>query len=151
RAIFMPLEKMTGTIAQVEKGDLGARTNLPAANDEIGRVAGHLDTLLGQLQERDRELREWNDELNARVAARTRELEIANMQLEATTKQLIMSEKLAAIGEITAGVAHEINNPIAVLQGNLDVVRNVIGEKVLQVKVEMRLIDEQIHRVSQIV
>ena len=59
---------------------------------------------------------------------RTRELEHANRQLEATTKQLIMSEKLAAIGEITAGVAHEINNPIAVMQGNLDVIRSVIGD-----------------------
>ena len=39
-----------------------------------------------------------------------------------------MSEKMAAIGEITAGVAHEINNPIAVIQGNLDVMRNVLGD-----------------------
>ena len=38
-----------------------------------------------------------------------------------------MSEKLAAIGELTAGVAHEINNPIAVIQGNLDVLREVLG------------------------
>ena len=43
---------------------------------------------------------------------------------------MIVSEKLAAIGEITAGVAHEINNPIAVMQGNLDVIRNTIGDKV---------------------
>ena len=119
RAIFMPLERMTGTIAKVERGDLGARTDLPAAADEIGRVALHLDHLLDQLQERDRQLREWNDELNTRVNERTHELQLANRQLEATTKQLIMSEKLAAIGEITAGVAHEINNPIAVMQGNL--------------------------------
>ena len=62
-----------------------------------------------------------------RVRERTRDLEHANLKLEATTKQLIMSEKLAAIGEITAGVAHEINNPIAVMQGNLDVIRSVIG------------------------
>ena len=151
RGIFMPLERMTGTIARVEGGDLSARTGLDDANDEIGRVATHLDDLLERLQARDRELRSWNQELNARVEERTRELKLANRQLEATTKQLIMSEKLAAIGEITAGVAHEINNPIAVMQGNLEVVRNIMGEKADQAATELRLLDEQIHRISMIV
>ncbi|MFC3161944.1 sensor histidine kinase [Ciceribacter thiooxidans] len=151
RGIFKPLERMTATIGRVEEGDLGARTGLVRADNEIGRVAHHLDTLLDQVQQRDLELRAWNDELNARVAARTHELEIANRQLEATTRQLIMSEKLAAIGEITAGVAHEINNPIAVMQGNLDVVRSVLGDHTAEVATEFRLIDEQIHRISQIV
>lgn len=151
RAIFKPLERMTGTIARVEEGDLGARSGLTDGSDEIGRVAVHLDSLLDQLQQRDRDLRRWNDELNDRVAERTRELELANRQLEATTKQLVMSEKLAAIGEITAGVAHEINNPIAVMQGNLDVVRSVLGDRASELSTELRLIDEQIHRVSQIV
>lgn len=151
REIFRPLERMTGTIAKVEGGDLGARTDIHAVNDEIGRVALHLDNLLDQLQERDRQLREWNEELNARVEERTRELQLANRQLEATTKQLIVSEKLAAIGEITAGVAHEINNPIAVMQGNLDVVRSLVGDRINLARKEFRLLDEQIHRISQIV
>ncbi|MEZ2130746.1 MULTISPECIES: cache domain-containing protein [unclassified Sinorhizobium] len=151
QAIFRPLERMTGTIAKVETGDLGARTGLTDTRDEIGRVAMHLDGLLEQLQQRDRELRSWNEELNKRVEERTRDLETANRQLEATTRQLIMSEKLAAIGEITAGVAHEINNPIAVMQGNLEVVRSVLGEQAALAKTEFRLIDEQIHRISQIV
>jgi len=151
RAIFKPLERMSDTITRVEGGNMGARTELRAASDEIGRVALHLDGLLDQLQQRDSELRQWNEELNDRVAERTSELELANRQIEATTKQLIMSEKLAAIGEITAGVAHEINNPIAVIQGNLDVVRSVLGARADEAKVEFRLIDEQIHRISQIV
>lgn len=151
RAIFKPLERMTDTIAKVESGDLGARTGLPTANDEIGLVASHLDSLLSRLQVRDRQLREWNEELNARVDERTRELQLANRQLEATTKQLIVSEKLATIGEVTAGVAHEINNPIAVMQGNLDVIRSVMGEKGNLARTEFNLLDEQIHRISQIV
>ncbi len=150
-AIFRPLQRVTDTISKVETGDLGARTDLPAATDEIGRVANHLDGLLDQIQERDRQLREWNEELNKRVDERTRELRLANRQLEATTKQLVLSEKLAAIGEITAGVAHEINNPIAVMQGNLDVIRSVVGEKAKLAYTEFRLLDEQIHRISQIV
>ena len=150
-AIFRPLERVTDTISKVESGDLGARTRLATANDEIGRVASHLDNLLNQLQERDRQLREWNEELNRRVDQRTRELQLANRQLEATTKQLIVSEKLAAIGEITAGVAHEINNPIAVMQGNLDVIRGLLGGTIDVARTEFRLVDEQIHRISLIV
>jgi two-component system, NtrC family, sensor kinase len=98
QSIFMPLERVTATIGEVESGNLSARTKLRASGDEIGRVAYHLDTLLDQVQERDRQLREWNEELNTRVRERTRDLEHANLKLEATTKQLIMSEKLAAIG-----------------------------------------------------
>ncbi|UPJ68091.1 cache domain-containing protein [Bradyrhizobium sp. 191] len=150
-SIFMPLERVTATISEVERGNLSARTKMPVLGDEIGRVAVHLDSLLDQIQERDRQLREWNEELNIRVRERTRDLEHANLKLEATTKQLIMSEKLAAIGEITAGVAHEINNPIAVMQGNLDVIRSVFGADADKAKVEFRLLDEQIHRISQIV
>lgn len=150
-SIFMPLERVTATIGEVERGNLAARTKMPVSGDEIGRVAVHLDSLLDQIQERDRQLREWNEELNVRVRERTRDLEHANLKLEATTKQLIMSEKLAAIGEITAGVAHEINNPIAVMQGNLDVIRSVFGSDADKARVEFRLLDEQIHRISQIV
>jgi two-component system NtrC family sensor kinase len=63
----------------------------------------------------------------------------------------VTSEKLAAIGELTAGVAHEINNPIAVIQGNLDVMREVLGAHAAPVAQEIRLIDEQVHRVRVIV
>jgi two-component system NtrC family sensor kinase len=151
QGVFKPLERVTGTIARVESGDLSARTGQANGKDEIGRVALHLDHLLDRLQDRDRELREWNEELNARVDERTRELQGAHRQLEATTQQLVMSEKLAAIGEITAGVAHEINNPVAVIQGNLEVVRNLMGDKAALARTEFRLLDEQIHRISQIV
>ncbi|RCK42068.1 cache domain-containing protein [Thalassospira profundimaris] len=151
RGIFKPLERMANTIGQVESGDLSARTNLTQIQDEISLVADHLDDLLDQVQERDKRLRAWNDELNARVDERTSELREANRALEETTKQLIMSEKLAAIGEITAGVAHEINNPVAVLQGNLDVLRDLLGDHTRLADTEFRLIDEQVNRINLIV
>lgn len=149
--IFQPLERMTGTIERVEGGDLGARTGDIESQDEIGRVARHLNQLLDRLQERDKELRQWNRELNQRVEERALRLQHANRQLEATTKQLIMSEKLAAIGEISAGVAHEINNPIAVVQGNLEVIREQMGSQADAAKTEFRLIDEQLRRVAEMV
>lgn len=151
RTIFAPLERMTATMARVEAGDLEARIGPVAARDEIGTVAAHLDSLLDQVQERDRALRAWNEELNARVEERTAELRAANAKLESTYQQLVMSEKLASIGEITAGVAHEINNPTAVIQGNLDVIRETLGERAAPVAHELGLIDRQVGRISAIV
>lgn len=147
RGIFAPLERMNAVIGAVEAGDLGARSGQPVPDDEIGRVAVHLDHLLDQIEDRDKRLRDWAEELEARVADRTRDLEEANRQIEATTKQLIVSEKLAAIGEITAGVAHEINNPLAVIQGNLDVVRDDLGARARPLKTEFTLIQEQIQAI----
>lgn len=151
RGIFAPLERMNQTIEQVEAGDLGARTGAHGAGDEIGRVSEHLDTLLEQLQDRDRKLRNWAEELERRVLERTADLEKANRELEMTSRQLIVSEKLAAIGEITAGVAHEINNPLAVIQGNLDVVREDLGAHAKPLATEFSLIQEQIQAIHVLV
>lgn len=150
-AIFRPLEQMAQTIGRVENGELDARTGHVNTRDEIGMVAAHLDRLLDQLNERDMKLRHWNEELSQRVEERTNTLVRANQQLETTTKQLIMSEKLAAIGEITASIAHEINNPIAVMQGNLEVIREMMGPQAEKAKTEFRLIDEQLRRIGEII
>jgi len=147
RSIFRPLEKMNAVIGQVEAGQFGARVGRHAADNEIGRVAHHLDGLFDQLQERDRKLREWADVLEHRVAERTQELEHANKQLDQTTRQLILSEKLAAIGEITAGVAHEINNPLTVIQGNLDVIQSELGSAAQPFKTEFTLIQDRVHAI----
>ncbi|GJD57317.1 sensor histidine kinase [Methylobacterium dankookense] len=144
RAIFQPLERMNRTIAAVDAGDLGARTGTVPSHDEIGLVARRFDELLDRLEARDAELRAFARELDARVEERTR-------QLEETRRQLVMSEKLASIGEITAGVAHEINNPIAVIQGNLEVAREALGPAADEVRTEFDLIDQQVYRVNMIV
>lgn len=149
--IFLPLERMTQTIERVEAGDLTARNRLDDQTGEIAQVAGHLDHLLDQLSERDKELREWGESLEVKVEERTRDLSDANQKLAQTTERLIMSEKLAAVGEITAGIAHEINNPIAVIQGNLEVARSQLGGTAKEVKTEFDLIDDQVYRIGSIV
>jgi two-component system, NtrC family, sensor kinase len=151
RGIFSPLERMTKTMSLVEAGDLEARIGPVGARDEIAQVAFHLDTLLDQVRDRDRDLRDWAEELNERVEQRTEELRAANKKLESTFQQLVVSEKLASIGEITAGVAHEINNPVAVIQGNVDVMRELLGPNGAEVRTEFALIDQQVLRITAIV
>jgi two-component system NtrC family sensor kinase len=151
RGIFSPLEAMTQTIKRVEAGDLDARITINKSNDEIGDVARHLDGLLELVQHRDRELRKAADQLNHRVEERTQALQHANERLGATYKQLVTSEKLAAIGVITAGVAHEINNPVAVIQGNMEIVRREVDLTTTDLATEFDLIDAQVNRINAIV
>lgn len=140
RSVFRPLERMADTMRRVEAGDIDARSALPAPEgsaDEIGQLAAHLDHLLDTIAAHTREL-------DAKVVERTRELADAQ-------QQLVRSEKLAAIGQLTASIAHEVNNPIAVIQGNLDLLRELLGVEAERVQPEFRLLDEQVERMRLIV
>ncbi|MBP5988610.1 MAG: cache domain-containing protein [Piscinibacter sp.] len=144
RGIFRPIEQMAQTMQRVEGGEMGARVGPVASHDEIGQLAGHLDHLLDVIAEKTRALERWNAELDAKVAERTR-------ALEAAQQQLVRSEKLAAVGQLTASIAHEVNNPIAVIQGNLDLARELLGADAQRVAGELRLVDEQVERMRLIV
>jgi two-component system NtrC family sensor kinase len=144
RSIFAPLERMARTMSEVEAGAAGARVGAVPSRDEIGRLAGHLDHLLDVVADKQRALEAWNAELDAKVAERTRELQSAQ-------QQLVRSEKLAAVGQLTASIAHEVNNPIAVIQGNLDLLRETLGERTEPVRAELKLLDEQVERMRLIV
>lgn len=151
RRVFKPIERMHATMHAIEQGDSNARVGVVLSQDELGVVAAHFDRLLDRLQAQAGSLKRWGQALDAEVAARTVELEQAVADLKAAQSQLVMSEKLAAIGQLTAGVAHEINNPVAVIQGNLDVLRDLLGTAAEPVAPEIRLIHEQVHRIRLIV
>ncbi|MCZ8293418.1 MAG: cache domain-containing protein [Hylemonella sp.] len=151
RSIFRPLEQMNQTMQRVEDGDTGARVGLVTARDEIGALAGHLDQLLDVIDEKTRALQRWAEELDAKVVERTHELAQSNASLQQAQQQLVKSEKLAAIGQLTASVAHEINNPIAVIQGNLDLMRETLGAQATPVRAELTLLDQQVERMRLIV
>lgn len=144
REVFRPIERMTQTMERVGAGELSARVGAVGSGDEIGQLAGHLDHLLDVIDENTRALQRWNAELDAKVAERTRDLAAAQ-------QQLVRSEKLAAIGQLTASIAHEVNNPIAVIQGNLDLVRELLGPRAQPVRAELALVDAQIERMRLIV
>jgi signal transduction histidine kinase len=74
-------------------------------------------------EERRAELAELNRTLEDRVRARTAELERANRELRETQAQLVQSGKMASLGMLVAGVAHEINTPIGSIAANSDVVK----------------------------
>lgn len=71
------------------------------------------------LGENERLIREQNIYLEKMVLSRTEELELALKNLQSTQTQLVNQEKMASLGQLTAGIAHEINNPINFVSSNI--------------------------------
>ena len=157
KSIFKPIEAMTEVVTETQAGHEKRIGKVPS-QDEIGELARQFDQMLDLLQERNQQIKHAADELERKVEDRTRELTDKNVRLQKTitllqqTRQrLAIAEKLAALGELTAGVAHEINNPIAVMLGNMEILIHELGDHAKPFKTETDLIIEQIYRIRAIV
>jgi two-component system NtrC family sensor kinase len=157
KTIFRPLEAMSNVVEATRAGH-HRRVGEVSSQDEIGTLARELDAMLDLLAERNRQIQEAAESLEVKVEERTHQLQRRNAELERTIRllretrrQLVEAEKLAALGELTAGMAHEINNPMAVILGNLDVLVQELGETAAPVRGEIDFIIEQVYRVKDIV
>lgn len=81
--------------------------------DEIGDLAQAFDTMTINLKDRTEEA----ERLYAEALQRNKELAEINEKLESTRMQLVQSEKLASVGQLTAGIVHDVKNPLAVIMG----------------------------------
>ncbi len=84
--------------------------------------------LIQETREKERIIREQNVVLEERVTERTRELNNSLEDLQRTQLQLIQSEKLASLGELTAGIAHEIQNPLNFVNNFSEVNEELVDE-----------------------
>jgi len=157
KSVFKPMEAMARVVRATNAGE-NLRIGEVESHDEIGQLARQFDAMLDQLQEHNRRMERAADELEHKVTERTRELTLKNIRLQKTInmlrearQQLAIAGKLAALGELTAGVAHEINNPTAVILGNMDILVRELGDSGKLVSTETDLIIEQVYRIRSIV
>jgi signal transduction histidine kinase len=87
--------------------------------DELDVLAIAFQEMTQQLQASFRALGQANQELESRVDLRTVELSQALQDLQQAQSQLVQSEKMSSLGQLVAGIAHEVNNPITFIHGNL--------------------------------
>lgn len=117
RKVVDPIKHLAAATIEFADGSLEKRV-FTDSQTEIGQLYQSFNKMASKLQENDDFLRGFNVELERKVRERTTELQKANEQLQKTQNALIRTEKIAAIGQIAAGVAHEIKNPLNSLSIN---------------------------------
>lgn len=124
RTISRPLQRITLAAVEVTKGAYGTEVDLWRSNDEIGLLANSFN------------------EMSRKMAGDITELQRLN-------EQLIRAEKLAAMGTLAAGVAHEVNNPLASISSLVQMMRSQEGHSA-ETREKLNLISNQIERIKQV-
>ncbi|MEX2117018.1 MAG: ATP-binding protein [Bacteroidota bacterium] len=102
--VNIPTRQLTLGTAEIMRGNLAHRIPV-RSTDEVGALAQSFNQMTGELQRARKEIDEWTETLEFRVAAKTDELRRAQ-------QNMIHVEKMASLGQLAATVAHELNNPL---------------------------------------
>lgn len=125
RVVGRPVAELTRAMREVEGGDLSRRVVVRGV-DEVGALSRGFNAMLGRLDEADGEIRAFNRRLADEVREATRDLADKNdalgqlnRLLMATRRELGDKERLAALGQLAAQLAHELGTPLSSVSGHL--------------------------------
>jgi len=104
RLIYLPMKDLEAGAGRITAGDLDHRIPV-RSDDEFGRVAGSFNQMTHELNISMRQMEELVQNLESKVEARTQELRVAEAEVA-------QGEKLASVGLLASGIAHELNNPL---------------------------------------
>jgi signal transduction histidine kinase len=117
--VTRPVARLSRAAVAIAGGDYGTPVEA-SGKDEIADLGRAFEHMTGEVRRRDEEIRGWNRELQRRVEERTRELKTAQ-------DQILRTRRLAALGSLGAGVAHELNNPMTAITGYLAILKKQLG------------------------
>lgn len=110
--ISRPILRLRRMAQAVASGDLEQESGIRRL-DEIGDLAAAFDTMADDLQARTAEA----EQLYAEAIDRNQQLEEMYQRLQSAQQQLVQSEKLASVGQLSAGIVHDVKNPLGVIKG----------------------------------
>ncbi len=134
KTISQPIEKLAEGTRRIARGDLTCEVKL-STPAEIGVLALSFNQMMHDLRSSRQELEGWTQTLENKVQERTQEIEEKNRRLtelvetmKRMQEQLVHSEKMASLGQLVAGIAHEINNPVNFIASNITPLKQYIND-----------------------
>ncbi|GAB1541349.1 hypothetical protein NUACC21_40200 [Scytonema sp. NUACC21] len=127
RWIAHPILRMNQASQAMASGNLDQRVDVSNIQ-ELNTLAHSFNHMAGQLHESFNALENSKLELEDRVEERTAELKTTLSELQRTQAQMIQSEKMSSLGQLVAGIAHEINNPVNFIHGNISHLNDYIQD-----------------------
>ena len=118
RSISRRILRLRDGAVEIGNGNLSFRIEEDTL-DEMGTLAREFNRMSDRLDEKNTQLEEANHDLERRVSERTEQLQQANVQLLETQSQLVRTEKFGALGELSAGVAHDLRNPLGAIRNGI--------------------------------
>jgi signal transduction histidine kinase len=160
RHITVPLRKLLAFTERLGAGDLGAEVEI-GTRDELGQLGDSFNRMVRSLGESRRELESSNQILEERrveleltnqdLRRSKEETEHVNRALEEAHAQVIQAGKMAAFGELGAGLAHDLKQPLASIRGFAQLMGRRLGNKDPEVERHLKLIIESVDHMNQIV
>jgi signal transduction histidine kinase len=147
RAITAPIHRLHRGTEIIGDGDLDYKVGTDT-KDEIGQLSRAFDKMTNDLKGSTTSIDNLNKEIAVRKQAEEAtaqayiKLEDANKELKETQSQLVQNEKLASIGQLAAGIAHEINTPVGFVASNFQTLESYIDKIEEMLKMYDKLIVE---------
>ncbi len=138
RHISVPVLALRDAANQVGQGDLSQRVK-NISGDEIGELGKAFNKMVNDLAETQEELRN----ANSKMAITNASLQKAIEELNLTQDQLVQAEKMASLGQLTAGIAHEINNPINFVSANIQPLKDDLADIIALIHQYEKVIKEK--------
>ncbi len=126
--VVKPIKDLAAATIEFAEGKLDKRVYTDSES-EIGQLYNSFNQMAEKLQGNDEILRKFNESLERKVRERTGELQLANEKLQKTQIALIRTEKVAAVGQIAAGVTHEVKNPLNSLSISTQMLMKELADK----------------------